>query len=237
MAEAPPAIVVSRSAIAILIPVLGRRKLAGPLVKNIHTATTVEHSILFLCSPGDPAARAYRQTGERTITVDWEAGHGDWARKINLGYAETDEDFILLGATDLKFHPSWDTEVLRVASESNAGVIGTNDLGNATVMKGHHSTHPLVRRSYVDEYGTIDEEGKVLHEGYQHQWVDAELCETAKHRGQWAFAKHSKVEHLHPFWHKGEMDEVYKKALSTSREDHRHYGQRRRLWQGVFSGS
>jgi hypothetical protein len=70
----------------------------------------------------------------------------------------------------------------------------------------------------------------VVHEGYSHQWVDTELVETAMARGQWAFAKDSHVEHLHPFWHKGEMDATYEKALSTTRFDHRLYGQRRALW-------
>jgi hypothetical protein len=50
-------------------------------------------------------------------------------------------------------------------------------------------------------------------------------------RGQWAFAKDSRVEHLHPMWHKAEMDETYKKALSTSHEDHRIFMQRSRIWK------
>jgi hypothetical protein len=215
--------------IAILIPVLGRPKLARPLAKNIHRATTGPHRILFLCSPDDPAVGAYRQTEEELLVVPWSAGHGDWAKKINYGINCTDEPFLLFGATDLHFHPDWDTQVLRVAEETGAGVIGTNDLGNRMVMRGKHSTHPVVRRTYIEEYGTIDEPGKALHEGYQHQWVDTELVETAKHRGQWAFARHSIVEHMHPFWHKGKMDAVYEKALSTSREDHKLFMKRQPL--------
>jgi len=103
-------------------------------------------------------------------------------------------------------------------------------------MRGRHATHPLVRRSYVEEHGTIDEPGKVLHEGYDHQWVDNELVETAKARGAWAFAKNSHVEHLHPFWpdgkggKKGEMDATYEKALSSPRKDMALFRSRRRLW-------
>lgn len=215
--------------IAILIPVLGRPQKARPLSKNIHRATAGPHRILFLCSPEDPATRIYKATGEETLVVPWRAGPGDWAKKINFGIAATPEPFLLFGATDLHFHPSWDTYVLNVAAETGAGVIGTNDLGNRTVMKGKHSTHPVVRRSYIEEYGTVDEPGKALHEGYSHQWVDTELVETAKQRGQWAFSKASVVEHMHPFWHKSEMDEVYEKALSTSREDHRLFMKRRQL--------
>jgi hypothetical protein len=222
--------------IGILIPVLGREKAIRPLLESIENSTSVEWALLFLCSPGDSTADVCagftRGTSHmNTYIVGWSPEEGgDWARKINMGAFELEEPFVLLGATDLKFHPGWDVEALKVAEETGAGVIGTNDMGNATVMRGDHSTHPLVRMSYVDEYGTIDEHGKILHEGYSHQWPDTELVETAKARGQWAFAANSRVEHLHPFWHKGQMDSTYEKALSTSAEDHRLFGKRRRLW-------
>ncbi len=227
------------SSIAILVPVLGRAGAIRPLVDSIRDTTLMPWRLLFLCSPGDTEANAvclayaaedprYRRQYIRQRIVPWSAGAGDWARKINLGYLETTEDYILLGATDLRFHPGWDSAAMAVAGEF--GVIGTNDLGNAVVMRGHHSTHPIVRRTYIDEWGTIDEDGKVVHEGYQHQWVDTELCETAMARRQWVFARDCHIEHLHPFWHKGEMDATYEKALSTPRPDHRLYGKRRPLW-------
>jgi len=228
---------VSSSVIAILIPVLNRPQNAQRLIDSIGYATSVPYRTLFLCTPLDTLEiEAAKATGSDVHIVDWDAGPGDWAKKINEGYRLTDEPFMLLAADDLKFHPAWDTRALGVAAESGAGVIGTNDLGNATVMRGRHSTHPLVRRTYIEECGTIDEEGKVLHEGYCHQWVDTELIETAKVRYQWAFAKDSIVEHMHPFWpdgkggHKGEMDSTYEKALSTSVEDYRHFNSRKRLW-------
>jgi len=99
------------------------------------------------------------------------------------------------------------------------------------VMAGKHATHPLVRRAYVDEFGTIDEPGKIVHDGYCHMWVDNELCATAMARGQWAFARESHVEHLHPIFHKGKMDTTYEKALSTSKEDFAHFSARRHLWE------
>lgn len=225
--------------IAILVPVLARPQNAQLLVDSITAATSVDHLVLFLCTPGDEEEiRAAMLTSADVHVVDWESGPGDWARKINEGYRLTDEPFLLLGADDLYFHEGWDTAVLEVAESSGAGVTGTNDLGNATVMRGLHSTHPFVRRSYADEQGTIDEPGQVLHEGYCHQWVDTELVETAKMRHEWAFAKNSHVEHMHPFWpikgqpgmRKGTMDATYEKALSTSKEDYAHFNERKRLW-------
>lgn len=225
------------SSIAILVPVLGRAGIIPSLVEGIRSSTISPWRALFLCSPDDTEANevclnlSIDDPHVQRRIVAWDPGPGDWARKINLGFRETIEDFCLLGATDLRFHQGWDTNALAQADWTAAGVIGTNDLGNATVMRGHHSTHPLVRRSYIEEYGTIDEPGKIVHEGYLHQWVDTELCETAMARGEWAFAADSHVEHLHPFWHKGEMDETYRKALSTPHEDHRLYRARRVLWQ------
>jgi hypothetical protein len=225
------------SAIAILVPVLGRPDALRPLVASAAEATAGPWSLRFLCSPNDePAgwrARELAMEDHRVSVrfVAWAPAGADWAKKINLGFCETSEPFVLLGATDLAFHPSWDVAALNVADETAAGVIGTNDLGNGAVMAGRHSTHPLIRRTYVEEQGTIDEPGKVLHEGYAHQCVDNELVETAMARGQWAFARDSHVEHLHPFWHKAEMDATYEKALSTARADRQLFNRRRHLWR------
>lgn len=221
----------------ILVPVLGREKAIDALAFSIISSTTCEWHVRFLCSPGDRKATdtcfmlSERDHRFSTRVVPWQPAGGDWAKKINLGYRETCREFILLGATDLLFHGGWDIAAIQVADQTGAGVIGTNDLGNLLVMKGQHSTHPLVRRSYVDDQGTIDEEGKVVHEGYSHQWVDTELVATAMARGEWAFAFDAHVEHNHPFWHKGEMDATYEKALSTPRPDQRLFRQRSRLWR------
>jgi hypothetical protein len=221
--------------IVILVPVLNRPQNAKPLVESIHSATTVPFEIHFLCSPGDGAeisavAKVAALELAQATVVPFANGPGDWAKKINYGFAITESEFCLLGADDLRFHQGWDVAALKVAEETGAGVIGTNDLGNATVMRGLHSTHPLVRREYVREFGTIDQPGQCLHDAYHHQWVDTELVETAKMRGQWAFASDSRVEHMHPFWKKGKMDATYEKALSTSKEDHALFEQRRLLW-------
>jgi len=221
--------------IAILVPVLSRPQNARPLVESIHAATTVPYEIHFLCSPGDGAeieavSEMTQESRAQGTVVSFANGPGDWAKKINFGFAITQSEFCLLGADDLRFHVGWDKAALKVAEDTGAGVIGTNDLGNATVMRGLHSTHPLVRRAYVETYGTIDTPGQCLHDEYSHQWVDTELVETAKVRRQWAFASDSRVEHMHPFWKKGDMDATYEKALSTSKEDHALYQQRRLLW-------
>jgi hypothetical protein len=216
--------------IAVLVPVLGRPHRAQPLADAFREATSVPYRLVFLCSLGDDEEYdACNQTGELTLRVPWVAGPGDWARKINHGYRVTDEPWILCGADDLAPQPGW-AEAAFACAHPGVGVIGTNDLGNPTVMRGDHSTHPLVARWYADEHGTVDGPGQVVTEAYGHQWTDTELVQTAMARGAWVFAEDSHVTHLHPFWGKGEDDATYRKGMASSREDQRLFQSRRRLW-------
>lgn len=165
--------------------------------------------------------------------MEFETGPGNFAKKTNRGLAETDEEFVFCGATDLTFTPGWDVAALEVAEATGAGVIGTNDGANPVVIKGKHSTHSLIRRAYAEDPGcTIDGTGAIYCEKYDHQAVDNELCEVAQVRSQWAFAASSLVQHHHPFYdRRTKMDATYEKALAKGREDRALFMRRRRLWQ------
>lgn len=213
--------------IDLLIPVLGRPQNAQPLVDSIEANTKVPHRITFLVSPDDAdEISAIYKTGKPYI----RSPDPRYAPKINLGAKLTKGEFVFLGADDLRFHPGWDVAALAAYEDTGKPVIGTNDLGNATVMAGKHATHSLVHRSYVEQ-GTADEPGVLLHEGYQHNWVDTEFVGTAQKRGVFVFASESHVEHLHPFWHKGTDDAIYEKGRQHYRVDRRLYQKRRRLWR------
>ncbi len=211
--------------IDILIPVLGRPQNAQPLVDSIRQNTILPYTIVFICSRGDDAQiEACKQTQARVLLVD--GGDHEYARKINHAavHDTLDGEWLFLGADDLTFHPQWDTAAVAFC----ALVTGTNDLGNPTVMSGKHATHSLVARDYIAE-GTFDEPGKLLHEGYHHNWVDSEFCATAKARGVWAFASESHVEHNHPFWRKGTDDDIYKAGRKTYHQDAQLWKVRQRL--------
>lgn len=219
--------------ITILIPVLGRPERASQVVASIRSNSHSTPEILFLCSPGDgDEFSACCNTGEHTILVDWQPGHGDYARKMNHGFRHSHNDFVLLGADDLVFHKHWDQEVLVVAQQSGAAVVGTNDLGNPAVTRKHQfSTHALVRRSYVKKQGaSADGPGVLCHEGYDHNFVDRELWDVAESRGLTAFAPRSRVEHMHPHWGKSVMDATYEKGLAQFFDDQRLYWSRCHLW-------
>jgi glycosyltransferase involved in cell wall biosynthesis len=218
----------------VLIPVLDRPHRARPVVSSI--VETSDASVLFVATAGDRdelrAIRSVQRKHDRVGLLLVEPHpHGDYARKINAGVRATSEEWVFQGADDLVFHPGWLDEALLAAEINRARVIGTQDLCNPRTRTGRHSTHSLVARSYVEEIGTVDEPGKLLHEGYAHGFVDDELVYTAKRRGEFAFAPRSIVEHLHPTRKTAAMDATYEKA--TDRRNHARdramFGTRRRI--------
>lgn len=232
--------------VAVLIPVLNRPERAKPLWESLRaSARCVDLHAYFLISPGDDAElEAVRAalgppavfTPGSAWLVDWEPGPGDYARKINYGadlaVKRAGAKFVFLGADDLVFHPGWIERALATHMETGACVVGTNDLGNRTVMAGLHATHSLVHADYLD-CGTIDEpdSGKLLHEGYDHNECDVEFVGTAIARQTWAMALDSIVEHAHPFWAKGEHDATYEKGQLHAEDDRLLRESRRRLWE------
>lgn len=214
--------------VAVIVPMLGRPHTVDPLVSSLRSTTTTAR-ILFVCTPGDAEVMAeIDRVGCERIEV---AGPrpGDYARKINAGYRHTTEELMFLGADDLLFHPGW-FEAALAELRPGIGVVGTNDLGSKRVMAGEHSTHSLVTRAYCDEHGTIDGPGSVLAEVYPHEFVDDEFVATAKHRGAWAFAFDSHVEHLHPSWGKAPMDPMYAQQAARMNTGRRIFRRRQRLW-------
>lgn len=216
--------------ILVAIPVYNRPHRAAAIVdSHKHARSEVETELLFLCSPGDTdEIEAVKATGAPYKIVPWPQGPGDYACKINHALTVSEHEWIFTGADDLHFHPRWAEHAL-AASHTHA-VRGTNDLGNPVVQRGLHSTHSLVRRDYALEHGTIDQPGLIYHEGYHHNWCDAEMIDTAKARKEFVFARRSIVEHLHPHWKKAEMDSTYDTGLADFNLDRRLYGQRKRLW-------
>jgi hypothetical protein len=219
--------------IVVLVPVLDRPHRAGPLVESILGASVTGPRILFLCTPGHQAdIDAALATGVEVDIVPWQLCPGDYARKINYGINTTSEEWIFQAADDLRFQRGWDISALTlVDGRPHIGVVGTNDLGNPLVMQGRHATHSLIHRAYVEEWGTIDEPGKALHEGYHHCWVDNELVETAASRNAWASATQAVVEHEHWIWHKGSDDATYQRGQERYSHDHALFKRRRPLWR------
>lgn len=231
------------SGLAILLPVLGRPHRVAPVLASIRSATP-EATPVFVCSPGDHAEReAVARERAACLTVRWQPGPGDYARKINLAFRRVVGDgegpvpygmddhaeWVFLGADDLVFRRGWLEACMRRHQATGACVIGTNDLGNSRTIVGRHSTHTLVHADYL-ECGTADRAGMILHEGYDHQFCDDELVQTAMWRGTFQHARSSVVEHLHPAWGKAKADPTYAKAERRVLDDRDLYLRRKHLW-------
>lgn len=163
------------------------------------------------------------------FTIPTLPGNGDYARKINAAYKATPEPLLFIAADDIRFHKGWDVAARAELSDA-VHVVGTNDLGNPRTIDGSHSTHTLVTRTYVDTHGTIDEDGKVLHEGYPHEFVDDEFVATAKYRNAYAGATDSVVEHLHHRWGKRPKDHLGAGGVMRVARGRSHYNARKHLW-------
>ena len=223
------------SDLSILIPVLGRPENAARQVADIDAATDGDYRIVFIttatdveeCRAVDHLRSLHPHVKHLSVNPNKV---GDYAKKINFAVRNTKSRWLFTGADDLHFHPGWFPHAVLASVSTGCRVVGTQDLGNRRVMKGEHSTHSLVDRSYIDEMGTIDAPGQMLHEGYVHEFVDDEFIETAKHRDEFVFAWNSIVEHLHPLWGKAPSDRLYddhRRRMSLGR---RVYTKRRRMW-------
>lgn len=212
----------------ILVPVLYRDHRVKPLLESVRS--TCGARVLFLTTPEDTdMRRAVHRAGAEELTVPWQPT-GDYARKINAGFLATHEALIFTGADDLEFQPGW-LDAARAHLTPGIGVVGTNDLGSPRVMAGEHATHFLITRRYVLDRGTIDEPGKVFHEGYAHEYVDDELVGTARYRGALAMALDSHVKHLHPNWDPSvPMDSLYEMQQHRMRLSRPLFLRRRHQW-------
>jgi hypothetical protein len=210
LAQMSPQVPAATEATAVIVPVLGRPQNATPFMASLKASGADLARIYAITDETDAETiTAWRTAGAEIIRLESEHV-GTFAEKVNYGYLNTDEPWIFLVGDDVKFHPGW-LDQAQHAARDGAHVIGTNDLHNPLVVKGEHATHLLVRRAYIDERGSSWDGPKVVcHEAYRHWFVDNEIVSVAKQRGVWKFAKHAKVEHLHPMWGLAPDDDTYR---------------------------
>lgn len=159
-----------------------------------------------------------------------DSEYGSYAEAINEGWKHCDERWLFLGADDLRFCPEWLDEALAKMVDG-VKVVGTNDLHNPYVLTGHHATHYLVDRRYIEQVGGVIDggPGSFLYP-YDHGYTDSEFIETARVRGVFTVALDSVVEHLHPDFDNREPDEVDKRTRRDSSGDYETFIKRREMW-------
>lgn len=204
---------------AVIVPVLHRPKNVHPFMASLKASTSLA-TAYFVCEPNDTTEQdEVRKHGGKVLLHP-----GTFAKKANHGYRNTTEPWMLLVGDDVMFRPGWLDRALRAASGDRFSLVGTNDMSG---LARDLATHPLVRRSWVDEHGASwDGPGVMCHEGYGHCFVDNEWTEVAKRAGVFIQAPDAVIEHFHPIFGKAADDPIYRKGYSTYDADQRLFHSR-----------
>jgi len=231
--------------LTIVVPIWKRTHNLPRLYESV-AATVPQAQVLMVVNSDDEQAKlgildsAILLRDCEVLVVDWPGGSpGDYGRKINAGYRASDRDCIFLGADDIVFRDGWyemarpllDVEPAMNPTRQPVGVVGTVDACNDRTMRGEHATHSLVARWYADLGGSVDQHHMIYDEGYDHEYCDDELVQTAMVRGAYAHAFGSLVEHMHPNVGKAPMDETYERGRQATRRSRNRYFSRQHLWQ------
>lgn len=218
----PPA----TEAVDVIVPVLHRPQNVEPLMTSLRASTGLA-TAWFVCEPDDLEEQSTVKAHGGQVLADHRAH--TFAEKVNFAYRATSAPWLLLVGDDVRFRPGWLDHAEDVHRRYGAEVVGTNDLANPRVLRGQHATHPMIRRSYIEEQGASwDGPGIVCHEGYHHWFVDDEIVTVAKRRATFQPALGSQVEHLHPITGQVEDDEVYQLGRKHTEEDRALFEQRLR---------
>jgi len=125
-------------------------------------------------------------------------GVATYETKVNHAYQMTDTPYLMYASDDVEPQDGWLNHALNIMrTKPNVGLLATNDGHHPLVKKGKLATHGIIRRSYVQEYGTasLPDAGPIFYEGYRHWCCDAEASYVARMRG--AFHYDSNIRVLH----------------------------------------
>jgi hypothetical protein len=232
-AEAPPA----PDRVDVIVPTMGRPEAAAPFMAALRASTGLATVWAVIDIERDAeAARAWHTAGARIIDSSQDDPElvSTFAEKFNLAYRLTGdpahrEDYLtdegpapwmFLVGDDARFTPGWLDHAQAAAEGDRFHIVGTLDNGNPRVMAGEHATHFLIRRSYVDQDGASwDGPGTVCHVGYHHWYNDDEIVAKARAAGVFTVAMGATVDHLHPYFGKGEHDATYAWAETRTEQD------------------
>lgn len=217
--------------VAVIVPVARRPQNAGPFMRSLDESLTPaqrDNVTVYVMADADSDEESFRawEMADRGGTEVMVTSHhylrpmGSFGEKVNKGYEISKEPWLFLVGDDVRFRPGWLDQAMAVARGTGKAVVGTNDLGNPMVQSGDHATHMFISRAYIEKVGASwDGPGVVCHEGYRHWFIDNEIVTAAKIRDEWAPCTAAVVEHLHPYFRKGEMDETYEIGASQAEAD------------------
>jgi len=211
---------------AILIPSLGRSQHVRRTYANIE-ANTPEPHIQMWCA-GEP--EYFTEFDQIEDPVSWlndtdsdDKRYVTRMNKLAKAAVAMKCEYVFFGSDDVIHHPHWLSKALEIMEEAeNCSVVVVNDLRNP------NGTQAVVRTEYLP-LAVFDDPEAAFHDGYQHNFADTEMFQTAAQRGVIYRANESHVEHLHPL-HRGsnqrEWDDTYAHAQSQWHVDSELYHER-----------
>lgn len=204
--------------IAVVVPVIERPNAAAPFMESWRRSTSGLSAVYAVAGPGDaPTVKAWRAAGARRVL---RASGPKFSTKVNAGYRWTAEPWLLLVGDDVEFTPGWEQAALKVAEDTGALMISTNDGSGDGERLSQLAVHPMISRVYIDKVGCMVEgPGTVAHEGYHHWYVDQEWSLLARARGHLAYAPKALIRHNHPSLGTGEWDPIYQLAQQGAEAD------------------
>jgi hypothetical protein len=207
--------------LAVLVPTVNRADLLENLVTNIHETTVTPHVIYLIIEVDDPGSwEVARHLDAVCVAGDF----GSNAAAVNNGYWASTEPFVAIVNDDCRFIPGWDTIALSYMSDQ-VHIVGINQ------GDGRCQSFSMVRRAFIEKHSGVYDAPNTLYHEYASQFPDTEFAEYAQHRGVWADAPDSVIEHLHWVFGKGDPDHPnYVKARDTFAQDSAVYEERRRQW-------
>ena len=159
----------SRS-VALLIPTLGRPGQLADLLANLQHAAGEIATPYLLVEAHDQATReAAERLGAQVVLNE---GPSTFPSCINTGYRRTTEPFVFTGADDIRLRPGALEAAAACMEDPAIGVVGTHDPIHPFP---DHSTHSLVRRSYVQEQGGSPNLAETVLYPYGHSYADLEI--------------------------------------------------------------
>lgn len=205
--------------VAVVVPVLNRPERAALFVPSCRMSVGWDIPIHAICE-NRTDWQAWSAAGAIAWSKLFARQPHTFPEKCNDAAEWLGAEWLFFVGDDVRFECGWLDEALRVAAETGALVVGTNDMHNPWVIAGERGTHNLINRRYIVERGAcLDGPGTVYSEAYHHE-CDVETVEVAKARGVWASAHNSRVEHLHPTWGTGVDDATYREGRRWRMKDH-----------------
>ena len=217
----------------ITIPIYHRSKNLVRVLDSITSTSPWEKcfGVAVVTHEGDPCEPEVQAIveGYPEWIIHWKSPSDctTFAQKQNFAFARGYRPFVVCAADDVVFHKEWAKEALSTFLLTDAGVVGTNDLGNPNTRTGMFSTHPIVARWYAKEH-PVEPGSPVFWNGYAHNCCDLELAARAKKLGRWAHNPKCIIEHFHHAWGKAEKDRTYDHGDASFSEDDKKWQARMR---------